>query len=468
MDEGSTLLTSTSSVFKRLHWIYLIGYFLAEAGNSLPNSYRYVLYDSYGITRPTIELFYVTFFGSSLFIGTFTTSLADLYGRRWGCLLSGFFYASSYILFNFSLTWILIISNIIGGIANAFYTTAFEAWIIQEHRERLLDDQSLKLILRNAYFGVAIISILTAIIAQFLVKIGGETVPFNVAVVLFIIAMIFIRIFWSENYGIRETNVSTSFISTFRILRADPRIIVLGLCIAFFETAFAIFSIECTPALLITQYRTADRKLLPFGFILAFFMILGMLGTLVFYPLAKYIRIQSYLIIIFLLATIGLIGPVIFPHSFIPILIGFLLFNFCVGIYQPSMSMLRSVYIPDEIRVTAMCFIRVPQLILMLIILLGHFSISTVFIICISLSLLAMIGMILLRNLKMPQERACAVEAQILLDKPSSFSIDLKYPQISATSSSSFIPQHTTNSADDNSLTSTMINEQTASTLNEK
>ncbi|CAF1200156.1 unnamed protein product [Rotaria sp. Silwood1] len=103
-------------------------------GDSLQGSYRYALYDSYQISRSTIELLYVISYGSSLFIGTFAASLADRYGRRWACFLSASFYILQCFLLNFSTIWILVIGNIFWGIANAFYHTGFEAWLIQEHR----------------------------------------------------------------------------------------------------------------------------------------------------------------------------------------------------------------------------------------------------------------------------------------------------------------------------------------------
>ncbi len=46
-------------------------------GDNLPSSYRYALYDSYGIDRSNIELLNVVSYGSSLLIGTFTSALAD-------------------------------------------------------------------------------------------------------------------------------------------------------------------------------------------------------------------------------------------------------------------------------------------------------------------------------------------------------------------------------------------------------
>ncbi len=67
-------------------------------------------------------------------------------------------------------------------------------------------------------------------------------------------------------------------------------------------------------------------------------------------------------------------------------MIGLITFEACAGIYRPSIALLRSAYIPNEgmykiiyyyleishlVRATIMSYMRVPQLIIMLIILLS-------------------------------------------------------------------------------------------------
>ncbi len=56
---------------------FSIKLFFNKAGDNLQVSYRYALYDSYGIERSTIELLYIVSYVSSLVIGTFTSALAD-------------------------------------------------------------------------------------------------------------------------------------------------------------------------------------------------------------------------------------------------------------------------------------------------------------------------------------------------------------------------------------------------------
>ncbi|CAF4347990.1 unnamed protein product [Adineta steineri] len=68
---------------------------------------------------------------------------------------------------------------------------------------------------------------------------------------------------------------------------------------------------------------TTDQNPLPLGFIFAGYMVVAMIGSFVFYSLAKWIRVQSYMIVVLLLAAVGMTIPIIFPKSLISVLIGF-------------------------------------------------------------------------------------------------------------------------------------------------
>jgi len=112
--------------------------------------------------------------------------------------------------------------------------------------------------------------------------------PFDMAIVVFILMIIFLWKFWPENYGNKQTEATTSFILASHILQAgtfipyfiklplfyvsDPRIVLLGLSSAFFEASLHIFIIEWTPVLLIAANST-DHKSLPLGFIFAGFLV---------------------------------------------------------------------------------------------------------------------------------------------------------------------------------------------------
>ncbi|CAF1175357.1 unnamed protein product [Adineta steineri] len=370
------------------------------AGSHLHGSYRYALFESYGLNRSNIELIYIIGYTSSLVIGTFAASLTDVYGRRLGCLLTSVFFILMSILKNFSSIWILIISGIFSGIADVFHLTVFDAWLLQEYRERSLDDTSLKRILRDANVGLAFVSIGAGVFAQVLVERNNYVAPFNMSIVFFTLSIIFIWKFWSENYGNKDAKATHSFILAIQILRADPRIVVLGLCIASFEASLFLFIMNWTPVLERTRSST-DQNPLPLGFIFAGYM------------------------------------------SLILVLTGFILFEFCVGIYTPSITVFNNAYIPNETRSTVLCYVRVPQMIILLTVLLAHFSITMTLVLCVLLNLVAMLCVIILRGLKLPEEEVYVNETEILLEKSSS-------PLNGSSSSASLTLQHSAKSKDEN------------------
>ncbi|CAF1583906.1 unnamed protein product, partial [Adineta steineri] len=83
--EGSSITSSNSLVFKQLQFNYLIGYALAAgiyillsySGNHLQSSYRYAIFDSYGLRRTTIERIFLCAHISTLTLGTLISSLSD-------------------------------------------------------------------------------------------------------------------------------------------------------------------------------------------------------------------------------------------------------------------------------------------------------------------------------------------------------------------------------------------------------
>ncbi|CAF1431225.1 unnamed protein product, partial [Adineta steineri] len=232
----------------------------------------------------------------------------------------------------------------------------------------------------------------------------------NMSIVFFTVSLICIWKFWSENYGNKDAKATHSLILAIQILRADPRIVVLGLCIASFEASLFLFIMNWTPVLERTRSST-DQNPLPLGFIFAGYMVVAMIGSFVFYFLSKWIRVQSYMIEALLLTAVGMTIPIIFPNSLIAVLIGFILFEFCGGIYTPSITVFKNAYIPNEI---------------------------------------AMLCMIILRGLKIPEEQAYVNETEILLEKSSSPLSEMEQPLNRSSSSTSLTLEHSTKSKEDN------------------
>lgn len=96
--------------------------------------YVYKLYAEYGFSKGDIGLLFIAGFGSSLLFGTVVGGFADKYGRRLNCLLFALLYGLSCITKHFNNFTILMIGRLLGGIATSILYSAFETWMIHEHR----------------------------------------------------------------------------------------------------------------------------------------------------------------------------------------------------------------------------------------------------------------------------------------------------------------------------------------------
>ncbi|CAF3613720.1 unnamed protein product [Adineta steineri] len=220
-----------------------------NVGNCLQSSYRYAIFDSYGLRRTTIERIYLCANISTLTLGTLTSSLSDKYGRRTACILSAIFYIISCLSLNINVVWIFFIGSAARGIAHSLYNTNFEAWLVQAHHNSGSSTDSLKQILANSFVVLSVVAIAVGFVSEYSVDLFGYVAPFDIAIGIYAIMLVFISTQWTENYGDKEASTTTSFITAFQVLRNDPRIVLVGLITVFFEVTLYIYGIEWTPAL---------------------------------------------------------------------------------------------------------------------------------------------------------------------------------------------------------------------------
>ena len=97
--------------------------------------YVYALYQHYGFSTGEIAQLFIAGFGSSMLFGTFVGSLADRFGRRLNCLLFGVLYSASCFTKHFNDYYALLAGRLLGGISTSILFSAFEAWMVAEHRK---------------------------------------------------------------------------------------------------------------------------------------------------------------------------------------------------------------------------------------------------------------------------------------------------------------------------------------------
>ncbi|CAF1495511.1 unnamed protein product [Adineta steineri] len=401
-----SLTSSSSSVFKQFQFNYLIGYALAATGNCLQSS------------RTTIERIFLCTHISTLTLGTLTSSLSDKYGRRTACILSAIFYIISCLSLNMKVVWIFFVGSAARGIAHSLYNTNFEAWLIHDHHNSGLSTDLLKEILRNSFVLSSIVAIGTGFVSELSAELLGYVAPFDIAIVIYLIMIIFILIQWRENYGDKEASSTTSFIHSIEILRNDPRILLVELITSLFEVTIYIYAMEWTPAMERVSTWIIYEPL-----------------PLVFKPLSKRFQVQSFMLVIFLLTTLSYCILVIVPDVQPVVLGSFCLYEFCVGIYLPCISLLRSQYLPDSVRATLMNYFRIPRVVLMVIVIVWDLPLAFIFTFCGIMSVMAFVCLLILRSMKPPEEYSEPSETVVLLPPTPLYDLKVKQPQTTLESS---------------------------------
>ncbi|KAB1205132.1 Molybdate-anion transporter [Morella rubra] len=405
--------TNTSAAFNSFKNNYLLVYSLMMAGDWLQGPYVYYLYSTYGFGKGEIGQLFIAGFGSSMLFGTIVGSLADKQGRKRACVTYCITYILSCITKHSPQYKVLMVGRILGGIATSLLFSAFESWLVAEHNKRNFDQQWLSVTFSKAIFlGNGLVAIVAGLFGNVLVDTLalGPVAPFDAASCFLAIGMAVILSSWTENYGDPSENkdLLTQFRGAAVAIASDEKIALLGAIQSLFEGSMYTFVFLWTPAL------SPNEEDIPHGFIFATFMLASMLGSSLASRLMSHSspRVESYMQIVFAISSASLLLPILtnflvapskVRHGSISVggclqLLGFCVFEACVGIFWPSIMKMRSQYIPEEARSTIMNFFRIPLNIFVCIVLynVNAFPITVMFGMC---SIFLIVACILQRRL---------------------------------------------------------------------
>jgi len=391
--------------FRGFQQTYLLVYLLAVAADWLQGPHVYALYESYGIQKHEIEVLFIAGFGSSMVFGTIVASLADKYGRRNTCLMYGILYGISCGTKHFPNFYILFFGRLLAGMATSILFSAFESWLINEHQRRNYEPETLGIIFANAYFGNSLVAIISGIVAQVVATSFGYVAPFDSAILSFVAMCALLITTWSENYGDANAPIAQSFVSAWKAIKSDRKIFLLGIVQALFEASMYVFVLEWTPALTQALNKSVVDKTdnknppIPHGYVFASYMVSMMIGSNLFKVLCNYTTPESFMRPIVLIAALCMSVPVFMPSAQVVMFVGFLVFEFCIGIFWPAMAQMRSKYVPEEARATVMNYFRIPLNLIVVVILLKDFQLKIIFASCVFFLLLAGISMVLLHRI---------------------------------------------------------------------
>jgi MFS transporter, MFS domain-containing protein family, molybdate-anion transporter len=94
----------------------------------------YALYQHYKFSIAQIGQLFIVGFGSSMLFGTFVGGLADRYGRKLNCLIFTVLYGISCVTKHSPSFEVLMVGRLLGGVATSILMSAFETWMIHEHK----------------------------------------------------------------------------------------------------------------------------------------------------------------------------------------------------------------------------------------------------------------------------------------------------------------------------------------------
>lgn len=388
--------------FHRFQASYLLVWNICVAADWLQGPYVYALYSAYGFSDNEIAEFFVFGFVSSLLFGCVVGSLADRCGRKRSCMAYCVFYILSCTTKHCNNYKVLVFGRITGGIATSMLFSCFECWMVAEHLQRHQFSNSLL----SYMFGLMFMSMYAIAIASGLVAqsvadavpfkqvasgssfyIGGFCAPFDVAIICLVIGLVLIAILWDENYGTQEEDTNGSAMldhirTACKLLQNDRSMVLLCALVSCFEGAMFAFVFYWTPAL---HSKTVPS---PHGVIFALFMMACMCGASWSTISSSFVKPVFQLAIVFSLGILTFLISAFVTGSDAWLKVcfaAFLVFEFCCGVYFPAVGVLKSTIVPERVRGVVYNIYRVPLNILVMSLMLSHFSIIKCFTLCASL-----------------------------------------------------------------------------------
>ena len=118
---------------------YLGVFVVVMLADWLQGTHMYTLYTKYQQENASVSVgtLFFTGFAAAGLLGTFTGPLVDRYGRKRACLV----YVALELLINslehFNHMSLLLLGRVLGGVSTSLLFSAFEAWMVTEHRRRV-------------------------------------------------------------------------------------------------------------------------------------------------------------------------------------------------------------------------------------------------------------------------------------------------------------------------------------------
>eukprot|EP00536_Pseudo-nitzschia_multiseries_P009545 jgi/Psemu1/201000/e_gw1.269.3.1 len=291
--------------------------------------------------------------------------LVDRHGRKAATVCTGLMYAIGSLSVLSNIPSVLYAGRALVSIASSRLTSTPEAWLIGDYisiqtKKTKGESQASPCWLSEtfglAYGGDALVAILAGQTATLAASYAGSpTGPFSVGPLFVAIALLLIIFLWAENNGGKNG---------VKVIFSDPKIVMVGLIQSLFEGSMYIFVLVWPPVFSKSIRKVFGQSAVtPFGTIFSCFMACCLLGSIIFGQLRKTsFDLASIMVGILFVSTSAFSWSVraIQTENLGGIIVAFFAFEACVGMYFPSIGIIRSQVLPESHRSVITTLFAIP------------------------------------------------------------------------------------------------------------
>jgi hypothetical protein len=371
--DDSALAAEKPASIKALQRRFLAVFWLLRCSDWLQGPYFYEVYASKVIngaqaSMSLVSKLFLTGFASTALFGPSIGRAADAYGRKKATLAFSLIYALGALSTKSVTLQVLFLGRILSGIGTSLLFSAPESWLVGE-AQRSGDDPDGKYLGETfglAYAGDSLVAISAGQLAAAAATRRGPTGPFELSTVFLMMGGLLAAFLWKENVAEMKNDEKPSIKEAMEVIKADPKIMLVGGVQSLFEAAMYIFVLQWPPAVsgAISKYFGNAAAATPYGTVFSCFMACCLLGSTIFGTLAKQgVPTESSAAGMLTVATVAMTAATLTVSSTMSlpaIVASFFAFEACVGMYFPSIGTLRSKYVPDSHRSVIMNLFGIP------------------------------------------------------------------------------------------------------------
>jgi len=365
---------------KDLQRRFLSVFWLLRCADWLQGPYFYEVYASKifrgaPASMSMISRLFLTGFASTALFGPAVGRAIDSYGRKKGTLAFSILYAVGALSTRSPLLAVLLFGRVMSGIGTSLLFSAPESWLVGESQKSGddPDGEYLGETFGLAYAGDSIVAIIAGQLASLAATRRGPTGPFELSTGFLAAGGLLAALLWKENRAGKsssdDSSSKPSIKDAIKVIRADPKIMMVGGVQSLFEAAMYIFVLQWPPAIAAAVVKSfGEGAGTPYGTVFSCFMACCLFGSTLFGQFAKMkgpttegVTAGMLAIATLAMSTATYTISTASAASSLPALIAsFFAFEACVGMYFPSIGTLRSKYIPDSHRSVIMNLFGIP------------------------------------------------------------------------------------------------------------